>query len=83
MRHASIQTTMNSYGRATITEAKHKMNSNIVKMALRPLAVEDNSNRSSGPGEQAALLFPRSAPATDWKWLKGPHFASGTNVLFR
>jgi hypothetical protein len=31
MRHASIQTTMNSYGRATMTEAKHKMNGNIIK----------------------------------------------------
>ena len=37
MRHASIQTTMNVYGRATMSEAKRQANSNVVRMALRPL----------------------------------------------
>ncbi len=37
MRHASIQTTMNVYGRATMSEAKREANSKVVEMALRPL----------------------------------------------
>ncbi len=37
MRHASIQTTMNVYGRATMSEAKRQANSKVVQMALRPL----------------------------------------------
>ena len=37
MRHASIQTTMNIYGRATMSSAKRKANSNVVQMALRPI----------------------------------------------
>lgn len=37
MRHASIQTTMNVYGRATMSEAKREANSNVVRMALRPI----------------------------------------------
>ncbi len=36
MRHASIQTTMNVYGRATMSEAKRQVNSKVVQMALRP-----------------------------------------------
>jgi len=37
MRHASIQTTMNVYGRATMSSAKREANSNVVRMALRPM----------------------------------------------
>ncbi len=37
MRHASIQTTMNVYGRSTMSDAKREANSNVVQMALRPL----------------------------------------------
>ena len=37
MRHASIQTTMNVYGRATMSAAKREANSKVVQMALRPL----------------------------------------------
>jgi hypothetical protein len=37
MRHASIQTTMNVSGRATMSEAKRQANSKVVRMALRPL----------------------------------------------
>lgn len=37
MRHASIQTTSNVYGRAVMSEAKRNANSNVVRMALRPL----------------------------------------------
>ncbi|MBZ5584932.1 MAG: hypothetical protein LAQ30_22525 [Acidobacteriia bacterium] len=35
MRHASIQTTMNVYGRA-MTDSKRKANSNVVQMVLKP-----------------------------------------------
>jgi len=37
MRHASIQTTMNVYGRATMSDAKREVNSKVVQMALRPM----------------------------------------------
>jgi integrase len=43
MRHASIQTTMNVYGRATMSEEKRKANSNVVRMALRPTLLGSNS----------------------------------------
>jgi integrase len=48
MRHASIQTTMNVYGRATMSQAKREANSNVVRMALRrrPLKVGVKSERS-------------------------------------
>ncbi|HWY69896.1 MAG TPA: site-specific integrase [Terriglobales bacterium] len=36
MRHASIQTTMNVYGRATMSDAKRQANSNVVQMVLKP-----------------------------------------------
>ena len=49
MRHASIQTTMNVYGRATMSEAKRKANSNVVRMALRPTIVGSNNERASRP----------------------------------
>lgn len=39
MRHASIQTTMNVYGRATMSEAKRQANSKVVQVALRPWLV--------------------------------------------
>jgi integrase len=39
MRHASIQTTMNVYGRATMSEAKRQANSKVVQVALRPYLV--------------------------------------------
>jgi integrase len=37
MRHASIQTTMNVYGRATMSDAKRQVNSKVVQMALQPV----------------------------------------------
>jgi hypothetical protein len=46
MRHASIQTTMNVYGRATMTDAKRQANSNVVRMALRPLKIGVKSEKS-------------------------------------
>jgi integrase len=46
MRHASIQTTMNVYGRATMTDAKRQANSNVVRMALRPLKMGAKSEKS-------------------------------------
>ena len=39
MRHASIQTTMNVYGRATMSDEKRKANGRIVKLALKPFLV--------------------------------------------
>jgi len=36
MRHASIQTTMNVYGRATMSEAKRQANSKVGRMASKP-----------------------------------------------
>ncbi|HEV8412057.1 MAG TPA: site-specific integrase [Bryobacteraceae bacterium] len=35
MRHASIQTTMNVYGRGAMTEGKRQANTNVVEMVLR------------------------------------------------
>jgi hypothetical protein len=35
MRHASIQTTMNVYGKGAMTEGKRTANSNIVEMLIR------------------------------------------------
>ena len=49
MRHASIQTTMNVYGRATMSEAKREANSNVVRMALRSMPLGSNSERASRP----------------------------------
>lgn len=46
MRHASIQTTMNVYGRATMSDAKRTANSNVVRMALRPARVEAKNEKS-------------------------------------
>jgi integrase len=46
MRHASIQTTMNVYGRATMSEAKRQANSNVVRMALRPISSSEQQQRS-------------------------------------
>jgi len=37
MRHASIETTMNVYGRAVMSDAKRQANSEAVQMALRPV----------------------------------------------
>jgi len=35
MRHASIQTTMNVYGRGAMTDGKRQANTNVVEMVLR------------------------------------------------
>jgi len=48
MRHASIQTTMNVYGRATMSEAKRQANSKVVRMALKPLMPGKNEGKSEG-----------------------------------
>jgi integrase len=57
MRHASIQTTLNVYGRPTMSEAKRKANSNVVKMALKsepektccsPIAPSEEISRLTG-----------------------------------
>jgi integrase len=46
MRHASIQTTMNVYGRSMMSEAKRAANSNVVRMALRPVEIGAKQQRS-------------------------------------
>lgn len=48
MRHASIQTTMNVYGRATMSEAKRQANSKVVRMALKPFMPGKNEGESEG-----------------------------------
>jgi len=48
MRHASIQTTMNVYGRATMSDAKRQANSKVVRMALRPFAVGKKEGETEG-----------------------------------
>ena len=48
MRHASIQTTMNVYGRATISEAKRQANSKVVRMALKPFMPAKHEGESEG-----------------------------------
>jgi integrase len=48
MRHASIQTTMNVYGRATMSEAKRRANSKVVKMVLKPFVSGRTETESEG-----------------------------------
>jgi integrase len=50
MRHASIQTTMNVYGRSTMSEAKRAANSNVVQMALRPTSEAKSERSLAAPG---------------------------------
>jgi hypothetical protein len=40
MGHASIQATMDTYGRGQKSEAKRQANSKVVKFALRPLIAD-------------------------------------------
>ncbi|HYK91119.1 MAG TPA: tyrosine-type recombinase/integrase, partial [Acidobacteriota bacterium] len=63
MRHASIQTTMNVYGRATMSEAKRRANSKVVRMALKPLMAGKNEGKSEVFSANAPFcsLAPRSA----------------------
>jgi len=50
MRHASIQTTMDVYGRSSrVSEAKRAMNSKVVKMALKP-APDAGKAKANGSG---------------------------------
>ena len=46
MRHASIQTTMNVYGRSLMSEAKREAKSNVLRKALRPPILGVKSERS-------------------------------------
>ena len=48
MRHASIQTTMNVYGRATMSEAKRQANSKVVRMVLQSLMIVKNEGENEG-----------------------------------
>ena len=65
MRHASIETTMNVYGRATMSDAKRQANSKVVRMALRPVL---STKAESGASEKAppikcSLILPRGSAA--------------------
>jgi len=44
MRHAYIQTTMDVYGRSSMTPAKREFNSKVAKMALKPLIARAREN---------------------------------------
>lgn len=57
MRHASIQTTMDTYGRATMTPAKREFNSKVARMALKPLI---KRAKEKGPTRANALLLPKA-----------------------
>jgi integrase len=48
MRHASIQTTMNVYGRANMSEAKRQANSKVVRMALKSLMTLKSKGENEG-----------------------------------
>ena len=48
MRHASIETTMNVYGRATMSEAKRQANSKVVRMVLKPFVPGKNEGEPEG-----------------------------------
>jgi integrase len=50
MRHASIQTTMNVYGRSTMSPAKREANSNVVRMALRPMLAAKRKTSQAARG---------------------------------
>src|ERR1700758_4798364 len=65
MRHASIETTMNVYGRAVMSDAKRQANSKVVRMALRPVL---STKAQSGTSEKAPPLnapFPPSREGRD------------------
>lgn len=53
MRHASIETTMNVYGRAVMSDAKRQANSKVVQMALRPVL---STKAKSGTSKKAPRL---------------------------
>jgi ribosomal protein L4 len=53
MRHASIETTMNVYGRATMSDAKRQANSKVVQMALRSVL---STKAESGASQKAPPL---------------------------
>jgi integrase len=57
MRHASIETTMNVYGRAVMSDAKRQANSQVVQMALRPVLSTNAplSSLAGGPPSTASL----------------------------
>jgi site-specific recombinase XerD len=55
MRHASIQTTMNVYGRA-MTEGKRQAHSNVVQMVLKP-ADNPTNKPEADAAEQAPVAI--------------------------
>lgn len=53
MRHASIETTMNVYGRAVMSDAKRQANSKVVQMALKSVL---STKAKSGASEKVPHL---------------------------
>ena len=49
-RQASIETTMNVYGRAVMSDAKRQANSKVVQTALRPILSTKSRKRSLREG---------------------------------
>ena len=57
MRHASIQTTMNVYGRA-MTDSKRQANGNVVQMVLKPATANNTTTaeaEAQNPGSVAIV----------------------------
>lgn len=56
MRHASIQTTMNVYGRA-MTEGKRQAHSNVVQMVLNPAIAKQTDTAEPGAKNPASTAI--------------------------
>jgi hypothetical protein len=52
MRHASIQTTMNVYGKAIMTDRKRQAHSKVVEMVLKS---KKSSEATAAQGQLAAI----------------------------
>ena len=55
MRHASVQTTMNVYGRA-MTDSKRQAHGNVVQMILKPADDATNKPESAKPEPVAKVV---------------------------
>jgi len=71
MRHASIETTMNVYGRAMMSDAKRQANSNVVQIALRPGSSSKAEGGACGKAPPSIhLIVPRGNAAINDKSMK-------------
>jgi hypothetical protein len=55
MRHASIQTTMNVYGRA-MTDGKRQARGNVVEMILKPASNPTTKPAAEKPAQMAIVV---------------------------